>query len=381
MIGTSDGQSYNTKWDQYSEQLFGPVTKNEPRLQEQSKGSPSTSEENKRTVASGNAERSSYSEAPKGSGRPSSEDPRGMSEHIQSEAKRLGMDPNVAMGVAKSEGLRNPIGDHGMSHGAFQLYTGGGLGNDFKAKTGLDPSDPKNEKEGITFALEHAREHGWHAFHGAKRVGISQWAGIPGEHVDNDHHVPLAASALTDGSGRIAVDHRTQDSDLGLKGFSAFAAVGEHERAELKHMIDLVDTGMDPQEAYKESHDNVANVREKAHVKAEAARLGYEGDPEEFYRRYQKFWEDAAVKAKEPTDRPIHPAAHTTKYKLDPKSGRFKVAGDVVQFPGDPMDALRNMDLAHNHPELLQRGLIFNEQTGQWEDLKAKVLPMTPKTK
>jgi hypothetical protein len=106
------------------------------------------------------------------------QDPRGLTGFIRETAGKYGIDPDTAVQVAGSEGLRNPIGDGGKSHGAFQLYTGGGLGNDFQKATGLDPSDPTNERATIDYALKHASQNGWGAFHGARRIGLSNDAGI-----------------------------------------------------------------------------------------------------------------------------------------------------------------------------------------------------------
>jgi hypothetical protein len=105
-------------------------------------------------------------------------DPRGMVPHIQAEATRLGIDTPTALKVAGSEGLAKFFGDGGKSGGAFQLYTGGGMGNDFQRDTGLDPLDPKNEKATITYALERAAKEGWGAWNGAKKLGITGFAGI-----------------------------------------------------------------------------------------------------------------------------------------------------------------------------------------------------------
>ncbi len=108
-------------------------------------------------------------------------DPRGLIPYIRERAQTYGINPDVAVNVAQSEGLgsfkSSVPGEN--SYGAFQLYTGGGLGNDFQRATGLDPSDPKNEQAGIDFALKHASQHGWGAFHGAKnRYGYGPWEGI-----------------------------------------------------------------------------------------------------------------------------------------------------------------------------------------------------------
>lgn len=104
---------------------------------------------------------------------------------IRAEAAKRGINPDVALAVAKSEGFSNPIGDNGTSFGAFQLHVtpdgrGNAVGDQFKKATGRDPSDPANERAAIQFALDDARAHGWGAYHGAARVGIGAWAGIGG---------------------------------------------------------------------------------------------------------------------------------------------------------------------------------------------------------
>jgi hypothetical protein len=105
-------------------------------------------------------------------------DPRGMTGYIRETAAKYGIDPEVALKVAKSEGLRDFSGDGGKSGGAFQLYTGGGLGNKFQKETGLDPLDPKNEKATIDFALREAAKVGWKPWYGAAKVGVGRFEGI-----------------------------------------------------------------------------------------------------------------------------------------------------------------------------------------------------------
>lgn len=102
---------------------------------------------------------------------------------IRAFAQSLGIDPQVAVKVAKSEGFGTYVGDKGTSFGDFQLHvTPGGrgkaVGDAFRAETGLDPSDPANEKAMDRFALQWAAKHGWGDFHGAARVGLGQWSGI-----------------------------------------------------------------------------------------------------------------------------------------------------------------------------------------------------------
>jgi hypothetical protein len=111
-------------------------------------------------------------------GTPTRGDPRGMAPYIVETAKKYGIDPRTALAVARSEGLGRFYGDGGRSGGAFQLFTGGGVGNDFERDTGLNPLDPRNERATIDYALRRAAQGGWGPWHGAARVGIGQWQGI-----------------------------------------------------------------------------------------------------------------------------------------------------------------------------------------------------------
>jgi len=102
---------------------------------------------------------------------------------IRKTATDIGIDPDVAMRVARSEGFNSFLGDQGTSGSAFQLHvTPGGrghaVGDEFRSLTGLNPLDPKNEHESIIFALEWAKRHGWGDFHGAANTGIGRYQGI-----------------------------------------------------------------------------------------------------------------------------------------------------------------------------------------------------------
>lgn len=111
--------------------------------------------------------------------------------YIRQKAIELGIDPDVAVRVAKSEGLQDgtwqsnyqqPYGRE-ASYGPFQLHvdpTGKrpGMGNDFRHDTGLDPSDPSTWREGVDYALGYAGKHGWGPWFGAKRVGITGKMGV-----------------------------------------------------------------------------------------------------------------------------------------------------------------------------------------------------------
>lgn len=117
-----------------------------------------------------------------------------MEAYIRRRAAELGIDPDVAVRVAKSEGLQegtwqaNGMLSYGreQSYGPFQLHNAPpgerpGMGNDFVAATGLNPADPDTWDEGIDFALQQARKGGWGPWYGAKKEGITGFMGIGGE--------------------------------------------------------------------------------------------------------------------------------------------------------------------------------------------------------
>ena len=110
---------------------------------------------------------------------------------IRQAAIERNIDPDIAVRVAESEGLnadpaegwQSQIVRDGVreeSYGPFQLYMGGGLGNVFMERTGLDPRDPSTAREQINFALDEAARGGWGPWYGAARVGIGEQEGLPG---------------------------------------------------------------------------------------------------------------------------------------------------------------------------------------------------------
>lgn len=104
--------------------------------------------------------------------------------YIRMRAASLGINPDVAVRVAMSEGGVTEgarPGDRGTSFGPYQLHYGGGLGDAFTQQTGLNARDPGNVYAGIDFALQNVAKGGWSPFHGAARVGIGNWEGIGSE--------------------------------------------------------------------------------------------------------------------------------------------------------------------------------------------------------
>lgn len=108
--------------------------------------------------------------------------------YIRQSAIARGIDPDVAVRVAESEGLNQYVGDKGSSFGPFQLHYGGvapgmmqgGLGDVFTKKTGKNARDESTWREQIDFALDYARTsgRGWADWYGAGKAGVSQFAGI-----------------------------------------------------------------------------------------------------------------------------------------------------------------------------------------------------------
>ncbi|QIG66671.1 tail tape measure protein [Rhizobium phage RHph_TM16] len=111
-----------------------------------------------------------------------------ISDYISLVAQANGIDPSVALRVARSEGGVNswnmqslatrPDGSREQSFGPYQLYMNGGLGNKFQAATGLDPRLAQNGPAGVNYALQYASQNGWGSWYGAGKAGISNMQGI-----------------------------------------------------------------------------------------------------------------------------------------------------------------------------------------------------------
>jgi hypothetical protein len=115
------------------------------------------------------------------------EDKEALKQYIRYAAASRGIDPEVAVKVAMSEGLNTYVGDNGSSFGPYQLHYGnvaaggnqvGGLGDTFTQQTGLDARDPATIQAQIDFTLDQAKRSGWGPWHGAARVGVGNYTGI-----------------------------------------------------------------------------------------------------------------------------------------------------------------------------------------------------------
>ena len=122
--------------------------------------------------------------------------------YIRSAASQRGIDPDVAVRVAQSEGglvpNRRGTFSTGSSWWPFQLHYGGqgyerfgnvaGMGNAFTAATGYQPGDPNAWRASTDYALDRARESGWGQWYGARNVGVTGYQGI-------NRNAPRATSA------------------------------------------------------------------------------------------------------------------------------------------------------------------------------------------
>lgn len=133
-----------------------------------------------------------------------------LEQYIRQAAAARGIDPDIAVRVARSEGgLDDPIRQSGVmkggvrepSYGPFQLLVGGngtnfpeGLGNRAVA-AGIDPRNPADAYRGIDFALDEASKKGWGQWYGAKSAGLGNFAGIGGQPSGSMPQAPQMAMA------------------------------------------------------------------------------------------------------------------------------------------------------------------------------------------
>ena len=133
---------------------------------------------------------------------------------IRRYAASVGIDPDIAIRVAREEGLApdtwqsNLMQPYGReaSYGDFQLHvdpTGKrpGLGNEFKARTGLDPADPANWEKMNMFALDQARKKGWGDWMGAAKANITGMMGVGGQPAADPQSAPMPSQIREDRGG------------------------------------------------------------------------------------------------------------------------------------------------------------------------------------
>jgi hypothetical protein len=105
--------------------------------------------------------------------------------YIRQQAAARGMDPEIAVRVARSEGgLNDPFrqGESMLkygreeSYGPFQLHMRNGGVGVRALQAGIDPR--KNWQGGVDYALAEAQNKGWGQWFGAAKAGIGKWQGI-----------------------------------------------------------------------------------------------------------------------------------------------------------------------------------------------------------
>jgi hypothetical protein len=116
---------------------------------------------------------------------------------IRDAARVRGIDPDIAVRVAKSEGgvdeyAKRGTFSTGSSWWPFQLHYGGagyeylgtvaGMGNGFTKLTGWQPGDERAWRDSTRYALNRAKASGWGQWYGAAAVGVGQWDGIDRGH-------------------------------------------------------------------------------------------------------------------------------------------------------------------------------------------------------
>lgn len=131
---------------------------------------------------------------------------------IRRSAAKYGIDPNIALKVANTEGgtkgwVQSGVRKNGVrepSYGPFQMLVGGagtgfpeGMGNQMMRETGLDPRDPRNAQPAIDFAMKQASVDGWRQWYGAKNNGIGRFDGIGGRGMTLTNSAPSPQQQAT----------------------------------------------------------------------------------------------------------------------------------------------------------------------------------------
>lgn len=204
-----------------------------------------------------------------------------VSSYIVQSARARGIDPNVALQVAKSEGLGKYTGDGGSSFGPFQLHYGGvakggnsvpGMGDDFTKATGLDARDPRTVKQQIDFALDRAKTGGWSPWHGWKgdpMAGIGQ--GAPVQVADASGAIPQSAN----------VDGLMKRREGIMRALSS-QGISDNARQQLKTMLD--DTTFQIQRVDQQSQQPGARLGQEVKQRLEIGRQqGLQGDALQSY--------------------------------------------------------------------------------------------------
>ena len=144
--------------------------------------------------------------------------------YIRQEATKRNIDPEAAVKVAMTEGMGayqsaviNKRGERERSYGPYQLYMGGGLGNNFRRDTGIDPENDRSArsiKMQIQYALDYAAKTGnWDPWHGVRDNGLPRSMGLSRDSRAIGVSEPTIGTALTEEEA-IRQIHSTRQSSL-----------------------------------------------------------------------------------------------------------------------------------------------------------------------
>jgi peptidoglycan hydrolase-like protein with peptidoglycan-binding domain len=111
---------------------------------------------------------------------------------IADEARLRGIDPSIAIRIFRAEGAggyqssvrrsgRGSLGGREASFGPYQLYIGGGLGNEYQERTGRDLTTDNTEdgiRNQIRFALDAAVTNSWQPWYGRGPAGVGRYDGL-----------------------------------------------------------------------------------------------------------------------------------------------------------------------------------------------------------
>jgi len=113
---------------------------------------------------------------------------------IRDEAELRGIDPDIAVRIFRAEGAgsyqssvrrtgRGSLGGREASFGPYQLFIGGGLGNEYQERTGRDLTTDNTEdgiENQIRFALDMAVTQSWQPWYGRGPAGVGRYDGLRG---------------------------------------------------------------------------------------------------------------------------------------------------------------------------------------------------------
>jgi len=184
---------------------------------------------------------------------------------IRAAAIKNNIDPDIAVRVWQKEGggayqsnlipknnKTRTVNGKEASFGPFQLYTGGGLGNDYEKKYGVElvnDNTPDGILRQIDFAMKNVRKSGWTPWAGAKADNISKWQGVDFTSIQQS----ISNSGIkinVDGAYGSKTQQAIKDFQK-AQGLEVDGIIGPNTRAALKKYNDNVttDTKADPNPA------------------------------------------------------------------------------------------------------------------------------------